>query len=562
MTECRLFHPAILQLLRLQGRGRARRMWRTFCLPRRMFLSAIACLLALAWLGNAAMTVYLRESASPATLRVLLSAGLALYAGWHVIKVALFRPEGPLDSMPAERDVLASCPLRPGDLVAYQLAAVALPTLLKGGLFAVLLLPDLSHLPLAFAGILLGMYFLETLRLVVELVAWGMSRSAYMAFRSLVVGSLVVMGAGATWWVWRAGGMAWRVDPASGMLQRFVEMLNMLVNSPGGYATAPFRPFVELVVAKTLTLGMTAWAAAAVTATVASSATVVWLYSTLLARCMERERLAYPELVRRADEKQTRAPRGLESLRVVWRLQGAGPLAWRQLLAARLQWGSLATAMVAPAVLAITPSFVVDDPEIAYLASSGALAFYTFLLLPTAVRLDFRRDLNRLLTLKALPIAPLQVAIGQLLAPVILATAFQGVVLTVAAAICHMPLHWTFVTLLVFLPMNVFVFGLDNLIYLLYPYRIKQEGMIIFLRTILTFTGKGMLFALGLGLMSVWGIAAANLARAVAAAGFSLNAHAVFVTGMFAGMAMLAALIVLSLYQAFHRIDPVEDIPR
>ena len=47
--------------------------------------------------------------------------------------------------------------------------------------------------------------------------------------------------------------------------------------------------------------------------------------------------------------------------------------------------------------------------------------------------------------------------------------------------------------------MNVLVFALDNLIFLLYPYRMQQEGMEIFLRTMLTFTGKGLLFVLGLG---------------------------------------------------------------
>ncbi len=41
------FHPATIQLLRLQSRGRRRRMVRRFCEPRRLVLSAIACILAL-----------------------------------------------------------------------------------------------------------------------------------------------------------------------------------------------------------------------------------------------------------------------------------------------------------------------------------------------------------------------------------------------------------------------------------------------------------------------------------------------------------------------------------
>jgi hypothetical protein len=57
--------------------------------------------------------------------------------------------------------------------------------------------------------------------------------------------------------------------------------------------------------------------------------------------------------------------------------------------------------------------------------------------------------------------------------------------------------------MLVMIPLNVLVFGLDNLIYLLYPYRVQQEGLEIFLRTMLTFTGKGLLFAVALAAMSV-----------------------------------------------------------
>jgi len=87
------FHPAIVQLLRLQSRGRGRRMWSRFRQPRRLFLSAVACALAVVWLGNAAMTIWLRETASPESLHALLSLGLVLYVGWHFAKAAFFRPE-------------------------------------------------------------------------------------------------------------------------------------------------------------------------------------------------------------------------------------------------------------------------------------------------------------------------------------------------------------------------------------------------------------------------------------------------------------------------------------
>ncbi len=66
------FHPATLELLRLQSRGRRRRLWQRFRQKRRLALSVVAAALAVIWLGNAVMTVWLRESASPDTLRALL----------------------------------------------------------------------------------------------------------------------------------------------------------------------------------------------------------------------------------------------------------------------------------------------------------------------------------------------------------------------------------------------------------------------------------------------------------------------------------------------------------
>src|SRR6476619_4899033 len=113
------FHPATVLLLRLQSRGRRRRMWKKFCQPRRLVLSAVACVLAIVWLGNAAMTIWLRETASQETLRALLSMGLVLYAGWHIAKAAFFRPASPFDWTPSEHELLIAMPLQSRDLVAY-----------------------------------------------------------------------------------------------------------------------------------------------------------------------------------------------------------------------------------------------------------------------------------------------------------------------------------------------------------------------------------------------------------------------------------------------------------
>jgi hypothetical protein len=73
----------------------------------------------------------------------------------------------------------------------------------------------------------------------------------------------------------------------------------------------------------------------------------------------------------------------------------------------------------------------------------------------------------------------------------------------------------------------------------------------------LTITGKGLLFMLGLVLMSGWGFAAAVVAR-----GLNVNAYAMFTAGMVVGPAACAGLVLYALARIYDRVDLVEDLPR
>jgi len=117
--------------------------------------------------------------------------------------------------------------------------------------------------------------------------------------------------------------------------------------------------------------------------------------------------------------------------------------------------------------------------------------------------------------------------------------------------------------MLVMVPTNVLVFGLDNLIFLFYPYRIQQEGLEIFLRTILTFTAKGLLFTAAMAGVSVWGVTAAAASHAIFGwTGFAINSHAVFAGGLIAGLSLFATSILGGLSLTYRRMNPIEDVPR
>ncbi len=567
-----VFHPAIIQLLWLQSRGRRRRMWGRFCQMRRLILSAIACALAVVWLGNAAMTIWLRETASPETLRALLSLGLVLYTGWHLAKAAFFRPESPFDWTPAQRELLAAMPLRSRDLVAYQLASVTVTTFLKAGLFTVLLLPDLRSVPMGLVGLLLVMMVLEMLRMAIDIATWGMGRAAFRAYRAAVVAGLVAAGFAVGAVIVREDAFGGQIHVDGEIRESLLNFLILLNHSVFGYAALPFQPFIDLILADRITATNAGLAAAGLGTVMALAAVVICMYGATSRRVAQREKCNYRTtgaaraLFANSPHNEHAPALGPEYELRLWRIPrwgGAGLLAWRQLVGARRQWGSLLAAMIAPAVLACLPGFVIADPHVAFLATTGTLSFYTFLLLPTALRFDFRRDLDRLATLKGLPITPAAAAIGQTLAPVLIATLFQSGVLAFVVAARSLPPHLVFIAMLVMIPLNVLVFGLDNLIYLLYPYRVQQEGLEIFLRTMLTFTAKGLLFVGGLAAMSTWGFAANPLTHGISHwTGIEINAYTVFTGGLIAGSSLLAALVLYGLCRTYRNMNPIEDIPR
>lgn len=569
------FHPAILQLLWLQSRGRRRRMWRRVCQPRRLVLSTLACVLAVAWLGNAALTVWLREQASPTTLRALLSLGLAVYAMWHFAKAAFFRPESPFDWTPAERDLLAAMPLLPRDLVAYQVASVTVTTVLKATLFTVLLLPDLRSVPLGFTGLLSALLVLEMIRMAVDIATWGMGRAAYLLYRCVVAAGLIAAGFVAAAVAVREQAFT-RINLGEGVLDRVLEILVQLNTSLFSYVALPFQPFVRLIVADRITPANAMIAAADLAIVTMLAVAVVGLYTVMARHVASRIRRNYRPTdpghdasalhERREQTPSSTALSGRLGGRFTRRIPhwgGAGAIAWRQMLGARRHWGGLLTAMIAPAVLACIPCFVIADPAMAFLSTACTLAFYTFLLLPTALYFDFRRDLDRLALLKGLPIAPAAVVVGQTLTPVLIATLFQTGMLAFAIVARSLPPHYLVAAMLVLIPINVVVFAFDNLIYLLYPYRLHQEGLEIFLRTMLTFTGKGLIFAAALAAMTAWGFTAAVLTHSMAAwTGLRIDAHVVFFAGMIAGPSALAAFILRGLARVYRQMDPIADVPR
>ncbi len=191
----------------------------------------------------------------------------------------------------------------------------------------------------------------------------------------------------------------------------------------------------------------------------------------------------------------------------------------------------------------------------------ASLVFYSFLLLPSALKFDFRRDVDRLGWIKALPISPAAVTIGQLAVPVFVSTLFQMAVLLIAMAARPFNPGMLIIAMIVLVPVNVFIFALENLIFMLYPYRLNQEGIGVFLRSILTFTGKGLLFAVALALTLAWALVSRQIGSHLIAGSDWAGTSIVFAGGMWAMTSAIAVATTMLLIGVYRRFDPSQDTP-
>jgi hypothetical protein len=576
-------HPSIGLLVRLQARAAIRRAWAKLRRPQFCLAALLAAALLGAWLAVALLSAQWRERADVDSLRNWMAATLTLYVAWHVLRTACFRPEYPLEQTEHVRRLLDSLPLRGRDRVAHQLSAIAGATVVKSGMVALLLAPDLP-LPLCgWLGLALSLLAVELLRMLIEIGVWALPARGFVAYRvTTAIAFTAALAASAPTahqaltqrlqaLTHSAGpATAWEPTTALAAPSTFVGRTASLVD-------AAWSPLLGVALADRYDAA-SAWAAmSALVALTALALLTATGYEAALGATARRERRAFARSApfRSASTQAAScgvgrtgrhyAPRvapGLPRLR--WAFAAAGPagaVCWRQWQGARRHAWGVCVAFLPPAALALATIPTSGDAESAFLGVVCALAFYTFLLLPTALKFDFRRDLDRLGLLKSLPIGSPSLALAQLATPTLLASGFQGAVLLVTQVVRpvdpRLPIAaWALLGLL-----NLAVFALENWAFLKFPHRLQQEGLTVLLRTMLTFAAKGMLFAAGMAATLAWQAAALALAESLADRGVPLGYGWVFLVGALAGLAASIALLVHLIARALDRFDLSEHLP-
>lgn len=540
----------IIALLKAQATARLRRCRRGFSSPRRVLLSLFVVLLAVIWIGQTLASMLLREPFEPENFCRWVSLPLMLYFFWHIVRVAWKRPDTAIEWSPEEEALIVGGPFTPAQQLIYRFSVIFTATLPKAVLTTLALWPDLAWSgPVA---LLLALMFLELFRMTTDLAVSCCSARGYAAYRFVVL-MLTATACVAGYQYGRTIMADTALLPSvtvSGSQQVMVTLQAVRSSPAVSVVEAPFLMVADVVAGRGSTVGVIGGLLLMILAMAMNARLILWLYQLYHRTRLARDRRLWTERKDRASA-DTRQRTAVTSLPAQWLVAFTGPLVWRQAKRARRYLGSLLISMGIPAMLACVPLFSVKSAEVAFVAVVCGMLFYTFVLLPEAIKFDFRLDLDHLTTLKLLPMTSARVVLGQLVTPVLLALGFQVAVILFAGL--YRDVSWKLIAgaVAVTSPLTVVFVALDNLVFLLYPHRPTQEGFEAFVRTILKFTGKSLLLVLSGALLVFW----APLASSMAARLPDVNTASVFYSGLSAGICVVAVVLIRCVVTAYDRFD-------
>jgi hypothetical protein len=462
-------NAALWLLIGLQARGWLRYLLRSLRTVKGALLALVGLMVFVPWL----LAVFLMPRPSAGVLGLdPRDAGPVLLLLYCFMNVAFSTNERAIYFPPAEVNLLFPGPFGRRELLGYKIVSTLIIGLPMALFMSLMLRDNSSYFLASFAGMLLIVLFMQLFSMALNLLAVSVGARLYTRGRKLTVALTVLLGAAL---LLQVGGSSRQSQPE--------QLLRNLLDAPAWkIVSGPLRPFFDAVTAERL------WPDLALAAALGALVNLflIGVVFALDAQYLEAAASASARIYARMQRLRRGGIGSGEGLRRVgtarlnlpmlpW-LGGIGPLAWRQLTTAArgterllLLLVILGVAMGGPMLAALR-----DEEENALLVLA-AVAIWLTLFLTTLLPFDFRGDIDRLALLKTLPLPPWRLAVGQLLAPVLVMTTLQGVGLSVVVCTSP-PSDWMLPVCLVCAayvpPINFLLFALDNLLFLLFPTRL------------------------------------------------------------------------------------------
>jgi ABC-2 type transport system permease protein len=330
----------------------------------------------------------------------------------------------------------------------------------------------------AFVGMTLIVLFMQLFTMAVNLIAVSAGARLYSRGRKFLLVAVLAL---AALILWRVAGDPPRWD--------FRALLRVENTVEWQAVTLPLTWFFKTFTAETLWPDLVKYAALGLLV----NGVLLGVVFALDAHYMEASAAASAKIYARIQRVRSgaggAAPPGKVrfTLPMLPSLGGVGTLCWRQLTTTLRMPGRLfVVVMMFFAVLVVSQAVNLPQ-EFGTLTAvlAGAIVLGTAIFLTALIPFDFRGDVDRIALLKTLPIPPWRVALGQVLAPVVIVTAVQWLVL-LAVYVWGLggprrpgTLQPGTVLLLCGLfavPVNGLLFSLENLLFLLFPTRVLANN--------------------------------------------------------------------------------------
>jgi hypothetical protein len=490
---------ALIKLLKLRFRGALRRSFIGIKTVRGALFFILGLGMMLLWLGPQIAIAIAAPKARPTDAQALRDVLPLALLGFLLMSLLGASRTAGIHFTAAEVDFLFPGPFSRRQLLVYKLFSGAMGALFAALVFSVMLLRSASLWPAALIGSFLALIFMQLFSTAIVLAGQSLNERLYTRARKIVL--YVVLGTAAIF----------AVNWCPTIFERgFQEAGRGLRGSAVWFwIVLPLEPFARTIAAERYVPDLIGWAAAAAAVNLALLALVTRLDVNYLESALAASQKRYALLQRR--RSTGRMP---VKPKMYWRvpplpwLGGAGPIAWRQVITALRSVHGMLILLLIVLCASVAPvlSNVQKSSELTG-ALIGQIFFLTIMLTQMAA-FDFRGDLDYMDWAKSLPLGSIAVVLGQLAAPVLLTTAVHVLFFSTAAVFAQDSRILLLAGILFSPPFNFFLYGVDNMFFLLFPFRavattpgdlqhVGRSMVLIFAKMIVIAAGCGAAAALG-----------------------------------------------------------------
>jgi len=475
--------------------SRVRRSVLRLLSPKRLLATLAAALFMLLYVSNGVLVILTRKPVAPADLMLWLSGSMAIYALFHFVRASWQDPDTRLGMSAAESLWIARAPVSNSLLVIYRIASIVPSTMIKTALVATVLFCDVASPLRLVIALLMAMIILEAIRMIADRFACALSHSGRIVVRTAAttLAVLILIQLAARTIAAAAGS----VHPLAILIAVSAAAGDTIASPAIQWLALPWWPMAHLALAPSWDGLAAVYLLLSVLMLVVAVVAVFMVdsWASWHQNWCEGARLGAIQRGLLTDGSTNRRDaRPRKSLFALPKFSGVGPLISRQWVGVVRYRATILVSLAVPAALSLAPLVTSVDAGLLHVAAW--LAVCTLVLAPPALRIDFRRDIDRILLLKSLPITPLVMTIGQIALPSLITIMFQ--VITVAIACFISPTAPTTIILVIggLSGFAFFSFAIENTLFLTFPHRPKQEGLAMMVRAKLVFLGKGLLLAM------------------------------------------------------------------